>query len=65
MGNKVYIGNCIDSFDEDGVCTNSSLPWADVVQFAQAVEECDSIVVGSVSVEYCAEKDIHSFYKHM
>lgn len=39
----VYIGNCVDSFDEDSTCTNPDLPFEDVTQFAYADENSETI----------------------
>ena len=33
-----YVGNCIDSFDDDGECTNRYLPYSDTSSFAVAEE---------------------------
>jgi hypothetical protein len=58
-----YLGNCVDSFDADGECTNPYLPWSDVNEFACAVDEDDNCTVGNVEIRYDAENDIHSFYR--
>ena len=34
-----YVGNCVNSFDEDGECDVRELPWNDTTEFAQAIEE--------------------------
>lgn len=33
-----YIGNCVDSFDENGNCVVDQLPWDDTTDFAYALE---------------------------
>jgi len=58
-----YLGNCIDSFDEDGLCINDALPWGDVNEFACAVEDDDNCIVRGVIVKYDEDADIHSFYR--
>jgi hypothetical protein len=57
-----YIGNCVDSFDENG---NSifDLPFSDVTEFAQMVEENDNVTVGNFVIKYNEDEDIHYFYK--
>ena len=57
-----HIGNCVDSFDEDGNCINPRLPWADVNEFACAVDEDNNVTVGNIVVLYNESTDIHSFY---
>lgn len=57
------IGTCTDSFDENGHCTNSCLPWSDVTEFAQSIEEHgDNCVVEGIKIEYDSETDVHYFY---
>lgn len=58
-----YIGNCIDSFDEDGDCIFDCLPWNTVSDFACDMENGDNCIIGNVEVVYDAETDVHSFYK--
>ena len=58
-----YLGNCTNSFDEDGNCTNDRLPWSDVSAFACALEAGDNITVGQIVIQYDVSSDIHYFYK--
>lgn len=39
MSKLTYVGNCITSFDEDGDCINSELPFTDVSDFAYQLEK--------------------------
>lgn len=39
---KTYVGNCVNSFDSDGQCTNS-LPYRDATDFAQGEENAKKI----------------------
>lgn len=58
-----YVGNCIDSFDEDGECTNPALPFNDVTDFAQHVDEYgDDSEVDGLRIVYNPKLDVHSFY---
>ena len=34
-----YVGSCKNSFDSDSQCVISQLPWSDVTDFAQHVED--------------------------
>jgi hypothetical protein len=38
-----YVGNCVDSFDEDGDCITPFLPWGTVSDFAVAEENAKQI----------------------
>ena len=58
-----YIGNCVDSFDEDGNCVNDLLPFNTVSDFALVVEENDEVELGDIVIKYDQETDIHSFFK--
>ena len=56
------IGNCIDSFDEDGNCINDFLPWCDVTEFAQSIDQHgDNFTLYNILVEYDNNKDVHTF----
>jgi hypothetical protein len=57
-----FVGNCINSFDELGECIISSLPFANVTEFAQLVEDNDNVQIGDFVIIYDEEKDVHSFY---
>jgi hypothetical protein len=57
-----FIGNCINSFDEFGDCVIPSLPFANVTEFAQLVEESDNVEIGDFVIQYNEETDVHSFY---
>lgn len=57
-----FIGNCINSFDEFGDCVISSLPFANVTEFAQLVEESDNVEIGDFIIQYNEETDVHSFF---
>lgn len=58
-----YIGNCIDSFDDDGRCTREDLPYEDVTEFAQDEENGFVLLAGhGIHVDYDDTSDIHSFY---
>ena len=37
--NMNYVGNCINSFDEDCECVVNDLPWNDATDFVQALED--------------------------
>ncbi len=43
MNKKVYVGNCINSFDDSGECVVNELPYNDTTDFAQALEEVELI----------------------
>ena len=58
-----YIGNCVTDFDENCECINPELPWNDVTEFAQAVEEADDCQIGNIVIKYDEETDVHSFYR--
>lgn len=60
---KLMVGNCVNSFDDDGNCINPYLPWDHVNDFACAVEEGDNITIGNIKIEYDEDTDIHTFYK--
>jgi hypothetical protein len=47
-----FIGNCINSFDEFGDCVIPPLPFANVTEFAQLVEESDNIEIGDFVIQY-------------
>lgn len=38
-----YVGNCVNSFDEDGECIIIDLPFSDVTQLAYAIEEAKEL----------------------
>lgn len=57
-----FIGNCVNSFDADGNCIVSSLPFNDVTEFAQMVEESDEVTIGDFVITYDEETDVHSFW---
>jgi hypothetical protein len=57
-----YISNCVDSFDENGDCIFGRLPFNNVTEFAQLVEESDEVVIGDFVITYDEEKDVHSFW---
>lgn len=58
-----YVGNCIGSFDEDGICTNDALPFNDVTEFAQHVDEYgDESNINGLRITYSSESDTHSFF---
>jgi hypothetical protein len=70
MNKKVYVGNCINSFDEDGDCLLSSLPYSYTTDFAQAldevtaisyaefIEKCEPIEVTDTSCEYMQHDNV-------
>ncbi len=59
----LFIGNCVTCFDINGQCIENLLPWCDVTDFAQYIENYgDNFVIGNISVIYNANTDIHSFY---
>ena len=41
-----FIGNCVNSFDEFGDCIIPQLPFSNVTEFAQLVEESDNVEIG-------------------
>ena len=57
-----YIGNCVDSFDEFGDCIIPQLPFSNVTEFAQLVEESDNVEIGDFIIQYDEETDVHSFF---
>ena len=59
----MVVGTCIDSFDEEGDCVNPLLPFADVTEFAQHVDQHgnDSMVDG-ILITYDPDSDIHTFW---
>jgi hypothetical protein len=40
---KHFVGTCVNSFDEDGNCNISQLPYRDTTHFAQAEENATQI----------------------
>lgn len=40
---KVYVGNCVNSFDDDGECVVHHLPYRDTTDFAQGEENSKKI----------------------
>lgn len=56
------VGDCTDSFDEDGNCINDHLPFDTVTDFAQAVDESDNVVIGKLHIVYNPATDVHSFF---
>lgn len=63
MASPAVIGTCVNSFDEEGDCINSLLPFSDVTDFAQHVEEHgDDSVVGTIIITYDPDSDIHTFW---
>jgi hypothetical protein len=40
---KYYVGNCVNSFDNNSNCIVSDLPYRDVTDFAQGEEEAEEI----------------------
>jgi len=40
---KQLVGNCVNSFDEDGNCTIPQIPYKDTTQFAQSEENATQI----------------------
>lgn len=42
LDKKHYVGNCVNSFDEDGDCT-TNLPYRDTTDFAQDEEDAKEI----------------------
>ena len=57
-----FIGNCINSFDEFGDCIIPQLPFSNVIEFAQLVEESDNVEIGDFVIQYNEQTDIHSFF---
>jgi hypothetical protein len=57
-----FIGNCINSFDKFGDCIIPSLPFANVSEFAQLVEENDDVEIGDFVIQYNEDDDVHSFF---
>jgi len=57
-----FVGNCINSFDENGDCILSQLPFSNVTEFAQLVEENDNVEIGDFVIQYDEETDVHSFF---
>lgn len=59
----MYIGNCIDSFDDDGDCTNEYLPFDTVSDFAVYVDENgDNSHINDLKIVYNTDIDVHHFY---
>jgi len=57
------IGDCVNSFDEDGYCINDSLPYGDVTDFAQDEEnDFERLKKNGIDIFYDDEEDIHYFY---
>ena len=42
-GRRVYIGNCVNSFDEDGDCVIDSLGYYDVSDFGVGDERAETL----------------------
>lgn len=40
---KQLVGNCVNSFDQDGNCTINQLPYTDTTHFAQSEENATEI----------------------
>jgi len=40
---KGFVGTCVNSFDEDGMCIVPDLPWNDITEFAIADERAPEI----------------------
>jgi len=58
-----FIGDCINSFDEEGNCINDYLPYSDVTDFAQDEEnEFEKLKDYGIKVKYDEDKDVHYFY---
>jgi hypothetical protein len=57
------IGNCCDSFDENGNCINPLLPFLDASEFAYAVEEQDECDYKGIKITYDETDDVHYFYR--
>ncbi len=56
--------NCVNAFDDDGECTYDWLPFSDVTEFAQLVEELgDNWELDGVVCVYCSTTDIHTFFQ--
>lgn len=53
-----YVGNCVNSFDADGECLIRQLPWSDVTEFAQAVEDAWSLTKEQFTQNVNVHKDI-------
>lgn len=60
---QTFIGNCITAFDDDGECIDDRLPWSDVTEFAQYIDEFgDNTTTETFTVAYDADSDVHSFF---
>jgi hypothetical protein len=59
-----FIANSVNSFDENGNCIIGCLPFNNVTEFAQMVEESDEVVmvIGDFVITYDEETDVHSFW---
>jgi hypothetical protein len=57
------IGNCVNSFNDDGYCIFDELPWGTVSDFACDVEEFgDEFSRDGITVKYDSDSDIHTFF---
>ena len=50
---KSYVGNCVNSFSEDGECINPYLPFSDVSDFAVKLEDAKQITRGKFFNNVC------------
>jgi hypothetical protein len=57
---KSYVGNCVNSFDNDGECT-SSLPYRDTTDFAQGEENAEEIT----KTKFDSEVDVPNHLKKL
>lgn len=64
-----YVGNCVDSFDDSGDCTNNFLPFCTVSDFALAEEDIVEISKEQFYELACTEDSIldctyHGYVDH-
>ena len=59
MHKKHFVGTCVNSFDEDGDCVLSELPWSQVSDFAFAGESAMRIAEAEFMAQAIVPKYVH------